>query len=425
MRRPVAALLILVIAAGLIGIVVLAWRPSIDAIAPPLQTGFAPELIARGEVLAGAGNCASCHTAAAGRAYAGGVPIQTPFGVVYSTNITPDPATGIGAWSQVAFRRALHEGVARDGTHLFPAFPYDHFTKLTDDDVAALYAFFMTRPPVDAPAKPNGIPFPLSVRALQAGWQLLFFRAGRYVPTPDKSAEWNRGAYLADGVGHCGACHTPRNAFGAEKAGQAFGGAAIEGWVAPPMTAENPSPVPWSAEELYAYLRGGVSRYHGTAVGPMSEVVHKDLVALPDADIHALAAYFADVDDAQARAAGTASALEHAVAANKQHGNAMYTAACESCHYNGTAGPNPLRPDLGLNSAVQLDDPANLLRVMLYGVDAEQGAPGVVMPAFSGLSDADLAGIAGYLRATRTSRAPWPDLERTVATVRAGTPASQ
>jgi mono/diheme cytochrome c family protein len=189
------------------------------------------------------------------------------------------------------------------------------------------------------------------------------------------------------------------------------------------MTADNPSPVPWTADELFAYLRGGVSRYHGTAVGPMSEVVHNDLAVLPDADIHAIAAYFADVDGASARAASTAAALEHEVAANKQRDNALYSAACESCHYNGAAGPNPLRPDLGLNSAVQLDDPANLIRVMLYGVDAAQGAPGVVMPGFSGLSDADLAAIAAYLRATRTSRAPWTDLERTVAAARAGTSA--
>jgi mono/diheme cytochrome c family protein len=412
-------LLILVILAGLIGFGVMAWRPAIDAISPPAASSFAPDLVARGQVLAGAGNCASCHSAAGGQPYAGGVPIRTPFGVIYSTNITPEPTTGIGTWSQAAFRRALKEGVARDGSHLFPAFPYDHFTKLTDEDIAALYAYCMTRMPVDAPAKRNGIPFPLNIRALQAGWKLLFFHPGQFESTPARGADWNRGAYLAEGVSHCGACHTPRNALGAERTGEAYGGALIEGWSAPPLTQDNPAPAPWSAEELYAYLRSGVSAYHGTAVGPMAEVVQKDLATLPDADIRAIAGYFATLDDATARAASTAPALARAVAANQLRDNALYTAACASCHYNGAAGPNPLRPDLGLNSAVHLDDPANLIRVMLNGVDAEQGAPGVVMPAFSGLSDAELAAIAAYLRSTRTTRAPWQDLERTVAAVRA------
>ena len=423
MRRPFVSVLVLVVVVALIGYFALARRPSIDGIMPPASSSFAPELVARGEVLAGAGNCASCHTISGGQAYAGGVPIRTPFGVVYSTNITPEPGTGIGTWSQEAFGRALREGVARDGSHLFPALPYDHFTKLTDADVAALYAYFMTRAPVDAPARTNAIPFPLDIRALQAGWKLLYFRAGRFVPNTDHSAEWNRGAYLAEGVSHCGACHTPRNMLGAEQTSQAFGGAAINGWIAPPINQDNPSPVPWTAQELFAYLRGGVSRYHGTAVGPMSEVVHKDLAALPDADIQAIAVYFADVDAAAVHAARTAPALQGAVAANRQSGDGLYAAACASCHYTGAAGPDPLRPDLALNSAIQLDDPANLIRVMLDGVDAEQGAPGIVMPAFAGLSDTDLAAIAAYLRSTRTSRAPWNGLEQAIAAARTQGPA--
>jgi len=421
-RRPLVSVLVVVVVA-LVGYFALARRPAIDGIAPPEKSSFAPDLVARGEVLAGAGNCASCHTNSGAAAYAGGVPIRTPFGIVYSTNITPDPGTGIGSWSQQAFGRALREGVARDGSQLFPALPYDHFTKLTDADVAALYAYFMTRAPVDAPARTNGIPFPLNIRALQAGWKLLYFRGGRFVPDGTHSAEWNRGAYLAEGVSHCGACHTPRNMLGAEQSSQAFGGAPVNGWIAPPLNQDNPSPAPWTAEELFAYLRGGVSRYHGTAVGPMSEVVHQDLVALPDSDIHSIAVYFADVDAAAANAARTATALQRANAASSQNGDGLYASACASCHYNGAAGPDPLRPDLALNSAVQLDDPANLIRVMLDGVDAPQGAPGVVMPAFSALSDADLASIAVYLRSTRTSRAPWNGLEQAIAAARTQGPA--
>jgi len=424
--RRLVLIVVAVLVVGCVGFVVLASRPSIDPIAPPGKSAFAPELIAQGEVLAGAGYCATCHTAAGGARYAGGYALQTPFGVLYSTNITPDPETGIGTWSEAAFRRALHEGVARDGSHLFPAFPYDHFTKLTDTDVSALYAYFMTRDPVNAPARQNGLPFPLNLRLLQAGWKLLFFRPERFAATPDRSAEWNRGAYLAEGISHCGACHTPRNFLGAEKRGQSFEGAVIDRWVAPALTKDNPSPVPWSEEELFAYLRTGVSAYHGTSFGSMGPVVHDGLSKLSDADVHALAGYFAAVDGAAGQAPDPKPAVQRALAADQlsvglhyDPDNRLYTAACASCHYNGAGGPNPLRPDLALTSAVNLEDPANLIRAILYGIDAKQGATGVVMPAFSGFTDADIARIAAYLRATRTSKAPWPDLVEQVAAARA------
>jgi mono/diheme cytochrome c family protein len=411
---------------GLVGFGVFAWRPSIGKIAPPAPTSFSPDMVARGEVLAGAGYCSTCHTTKGGQPFAGGYPMKTSFGVIYSTNITPDPKTGIGAWSEAAFSRALREGVGRDGSHLFPALPYDHFTKLSDADVSALYAYMMTRPAVVAPAKRNGIPFPLNIRALQAGWKLLFFKPGRFEPDKTKSPEWNRGAYLAEGLSHCGACHTPRNALGAEKRDKAFAGAAIDNWIAPPLTAANPSPAPWDRAELIAYLRTGVSRYHGVAAGPMAPVVHDGLVKLPDADIQALAVYFADLDAAAGRAGALAPALQRAAAADRLNvgpqndpSARLYTAACASCHYNGVGQPNPLRPDLALNSAVNLDDPTNLIRVVLYGVSARDGAPGVVMPGFSRFSDADVAKLAAYLRATRTNKPAWPDLDKKVAAIRA------
>lgn len=418
----VAAILLV----GLIGFSIFAWRPAFIPIAVPAPTSFAPEQVARGAVLASAGYCASCHTAKGGKAFAGGYAMATQFGTIYSTNITPDADTGIGTWSEAAFKRAMHEGVRRDGAHLLPAFPYDHFTKLTDDDVAALYAFLMTQPAVSAPAHRNTIPFPLNIRALQAGWKLLFFHPGRYRPDAAKSAEWNRGAYLAQGLSHCGACHTPRGALGAEKSGKMYAGAAIDNWVAPPLTKANPSPVPWDQVELATYLSTGVSRYHGTAAGPMGQVT-RGLAALPAADIQALAAYFADVGDAKTRAGGTAAALAHARSADRigiglQYAPAarLYTAACASCHYNGPGEPNPLRPDLALNSAVNLDDPTNLIQVILFGISAKDGAPGVVMPAFGrGFTDADVARIAAYLRATRTAKPAWPDLATKVAAIRA------
>ncbi|UAL09634.1 cytochrome c [Caulobacter segnis] len=403
-----------------------AWRPAIGKIAPPAPTSFAPDLVARGEVLAGAGYCSTCHTAKGGQPFAGGYPMKTSFGAIYSTNITPDPKTGIGSWSEAAFSRALREGVARNGAHLFPALPYDHFTKLSDADVSALYAYMMTRPAVVAEKKRNGIPFPLNIRALQAGWKLLFFKPGRFEPDKTKSPEWNRGAYLAEGISHCGACHTPRNGLGAEKRDKAFAGAAIDHWIAPPLTAANPSPAPWDQAELVAYLRTGVSRYHGVAAGPMAPVVHDGLVKLPDSDIQALAVYFNDRDGGAGRASALAPALQKADAADRLNvgpqsdpSARLYTAACASCHYNGPGQPNPLRPDLALNSAVNLDDPTNLIQVVLHGVGAKEGAPGVVMPAFNRFSDADVARLAAYLRATRTDKPAWPDLEKKVAAIRA------
>lgn len=425
MLKRVGIVLIVLLVLGLVGFGVFAYRPAIAKVSRPAGTAFAPELVERGRVLAAAGYCDTCHTAKGGAAYAGGYPVRTQFGTIYSTNITPDVETGIGAWSEPAFARAMHEGVARDGGHLFPAFPYTHFTKLSDADVSALYAYFMTRPAVQAKAPSNTVPFPLNIRALQAGWKLLFFHPGRYAPDSAKSAEWNRGAYLVEGIGHCGACHTPRNALGAEKTGERFTGALIDGWIAPSLTASNASPAPWDDRELTAYLRSGVSRYHGTAVGPMAPVT-RGLAALPDTDVKAMAVYLTDINGAASRSAALAPALQRAAAANNigmglqyDEGARLYAAACASCHFNsGADQPNPLRPDLALSSAVNLDDPTNLIQVILGGVSAKDGAPGVVMPAFSTFTNADVARVAAYLRATRTAKGPWPDLEKKVADIR-------
>jgi mono/diheme cytochrome c family protein len=426
-------LLIGVVGLGILGILgfgALAWHPAIAPIAPPAPGRFAPALVAKGEALAGGGFCAECHTAKGGQEFAGGYPMATPFGVIYSTNITPDPDTGIGNWSEAAFARAMHEGVARDGSLLFPAFTYDHFTKLSDDDVRALYAYFMTRTPVRAPAQENGLPFPLNVRYLQAGWRLLFFRSARFEPDARKSDEWNRGAYLSEALSHCGACHTPRNLLGAEKADHAYAGAVVDNWIAPPLTAANPTPVPWTQDELFSYLRKGFSVAHGSAAGPMAPVVH-GLSALPDQDVQALANYFADVDKANDRLASIGPAIARAMsyaslAAGKDDADArLYTAACASCHYN-SGQPLVMRPDLSLNSALNLPDPTNLIQVILNGINAKDGIPGVVMPSFAqALSDTDIARIAAYLRRTRTNLLPWSDLESKIAALRRQIVASQ
>jgi len=421
-------LLIAVVALGCLGLIgfgVLAWEPAIAPVVPPTAGSFTPELVAKGEALAGGGYCAACHTAKGGQTFAGGYAMATPFGVIYSTNITPDPETGIGNWSEAAFARATREGVSRDGSHLLPVFSFDHFTKLSDDDVRALYAYFMTRAPVHAPARPNGIPFPFNIRYLQAGWKLLYFRPGRFEPDPKKSAEWNRGAYLAQGLSHCGACHTPRDLLGAEKPSDLYGGAVIDNWVAPALTAANPAPTPWTRDELYDYLHTGTSVLHGTAAGPMFPVV-QGLAALPDSDVRAIATYFADVDKAADRLPYVSGAVSLAMSnALAKEGDQfdpdarLYTAACASCHYNRDNAPLAARPDLALNSAAHLSDPSNLIQVILRGISAEEGMPGVVMPAFGGaLSDADVARIAAYLRRTRTDLPPWPDLWTKIAEIR-------
>lgn len=419
---------------GVLGFLALALRLDISPIDPPAAASFPAELVAKGESLAGAGYCATCHTVKGGAPYAGGYGLPTPFGVIYSTNITPDPETGIGRWSEAAFARAMQEGVARDGSHLFPAFPFDHFTKVTDEDVKALYAYFMTRPPIRAMAKSNTVPFPLNIRMLQAGWKVLFFSNRRYQPDATKSTEWNRGAYLAEGLSHCGACHTPRNLLGAEKSSDAYAGAVIDGWIAPALTEANPAPLPWSQVDLFSYLRSGSSALHGTAAGSMSEVVHDGLAKLPDSDIEAVATYFfADINRSGARTAGSEAVISKAMRTSglgvRQEPDPdarLYVAACGSCHYNSGTTPLEVRPELALNTALTLPEPTNLIRVVLDGISIRDGMPGVMMPGFARtLSDTDVVRLATYLRRTRTDLPAWTNLETKVAAIRKERTASQ
>lgn len=430
MRRLASALAILlgIVILGLVVFTIWAWRSAIDPIAPPAATSFDPALVAKGEKLADAGYCLTCHTPPKGKPYAGGLPMVTAFGTIYSTNITPDPTTGIGNWSQEAFTRALHQGVARDGSHLFPAFPYDHFTKVSDDDAKALYAFIMTRPAVAQAPPPNTVPFPLNIRLLQAGWKLLFFKQGRYQPVAEQSAAWNHGAYLAEGLSHCSACHTPRNALGAEKQDAHLAGAAIDGWFAPALTAANTAPVPWSAAELHDYLRNGGTAYHGVAAGPMSNVVRQGYALLDDADVNAVALYIASINGSADRKADVGQIVGDALAKSRydasqasDHGAALYMSACAACHYNPTSGPQLTRPELGLKSSISAPDPTNLVQVILHGVSVKDGLPGTMMPAFGvGMSDDDVAAIAAYLRKSRTTLPPWTDVPGIVAKVRGG-----
>ena len=251
--RIVGGVIAVVVVAGGVAAFAVAWRPAIAAIEPPAPQTFDAALVKRGRELAAMGNCNDCHTTRGGKSFAGGVAVPTPFGAIFSANITPDPDTGIGRWSEAAFRRAMRSGVDREGRHLYPTFPYDHFTNVTDEDDRALFAFLMTRQPVHATPPANQLPFPYDQRFVIAGWKLLFLHGGNWQPDSTQSAEWNRGGYLVEGLAHCGSCHTPRNALGAEQNTQAFAGGDVENWHAYAINAQSTAPVPWTTDALAVY----------------------------------------------------------------------------------------------------------------------------------------------------------------------------
>ncbi len=379
-----------------------------ETVAPaePPKT-FPREQIAKGGELAYIGNCMGCHTAEGGKPYAGGTPLRTPFGTVHGTNITPDPETGIGRWPLEAFTRAMREGVDREGRNLFPAFPYDHFTKATDEDIAALYAFLMTREPVNQKNLGNTVPLP---RASVSVWKSRYLERGVYQPDPAKGPEWNRGAYLVEGLGHCGACHTPRNALGAEKKNEAFSGAEIEGWHAPALDASSPSPIPWTVDALQAYLKHGIADQHAQSAGPMAEVVH-DLSHANDADLRAMATYVASLDTriADERQRVADAALARARAAIAQKGNATYDGACGDCHNLGRSQEGGAL-ELPLGTALTVPTPRNLAYIIRDGIVPQEGERGGWMPAFKGaLTDAQLTDLLAYLRAL-SGQPAWHDV---------------
>ncbi|AGU47355.1 putative isoquinoline 1-oxidoreductase, subunit beta [Variovorax paradoxus B4] len=408
--------------AGLLG-----WR---SAIAPVSLSApvYSEATIERGRVLAALGDCAVCHTAPGGAPNAGGRAMQTPFGTLYTTNLTPDADTGLGRWSFSAFQRAMREGVSRDGHHLYPAFPYTAFAKTGDDDLQALYAYFMSMPAVRAETPKAELKFPFNMRPLMAGWNALFHDPAPLQPVAAQSAEWNRGAYLVNGLGHCGACHTPRNALGAEQGGSAFlSGAMVDGWEAPALTGlSSKSAVPWDADELYRYLRQGHTQRHGMAGGPMAEVV-RELAQVPDADVRAMATYLASFNPAPAAEpqAAAQQAVDNAARAQGRllgPAQRMFDSACASCHHDGD-GPTLLgvNTPLALNSNLTSARPDNLLRTILDGVREPASRDIGFMPAFRDtLDDRQIAELAGYMRARFAPQEPaWKNLPAEVARVRA------
>jgi mono/diheme cytochrome c family protein len=431
--RIVAGIIAIVLLGGAAAGFAIVWRPAMAAIEPPAPQVFDAALVKRGRELAAIGNCNNCHTVKGGRNFAGGQPVPTPFGTIYSSNITPDAETGIGRWSEAAFRRAMRSGVNREGQHLYPTFPYDHFTHVSDEDDRALYAFLMTRQPVSAPARDNELSFPFNQRFAVAGWKLLFLGRDTFQPNPGQSAEWNRGAYLVEGLAHCGSCHTPRNALGAERASAQFAGGEVENWHAYALNDQSHAAVPWNADALFAYLRDGFHPNHGTARGPMAEVVG-NLSSVAASDVRAIAVYMAGVagaptlerkrqgEVAQAQA-GSPSSSDQASQANTA-GASIYAAACASCHASGRPLPYG-GVNLALSTAITGPDPRNLANIVLSGVQAVEGERSPIMPGFAAnMTDAQVSALLSYLRAQFSNRPPWSGVEQTVRDARGAQAAS-
>ena len=360
-----------------------------------------PALAARGAYLARAGNCMACHTARGGLPYAGGRSINTPFGAVFSSNLTPDPQTGIGRWSASDFWRALHHGQSRDGRLLYPAFPYTNYTEVSRADSDALHAFLMQLPPVVQPASAHTLRWPFNTQAALALWRALYFRPASYQPDTQQSAEWNRGAYLVRGLGHCSACHSARNALGANSTPLDLAGGLIpmQNWYAPSLTSALEAGVAdWSQQDIVTLLKTGVSA-RGSVLGPMAEVVLHSTQHLSDADLGAMAQFLKQLTPTPTL---VLQAAPTAPAAVRTLGAGLYEKHCAQCHGGQGQGVPGAYPPLAGNRAVTMPQIANLVQIVLNGgyAPATAGNPRPFgMPPFVlEFSDSDMAAVLTHIR---------------------------
>lgn len=355
--------------------------------------------IERGRYLSVLGDCAACHTAPGGQPFAGGLGLQTPFGKIVAPNITPDRETGIGNMTDQEFLAALHDGRGHDGIRLYPAMPFPAYTKLTEDDVLAMRAYFATVAPVTNRVISNQLPFPFNVRLSMAFWNALTFTPGRYHPNLKKSAEWNRGAYIVEGAAHCGTCHTPKTLLGGDKNGQALAGATLQGWFAPNLTTDSRKGIgSWSKDDLVQYLKTGANNWT-LASGPMAEAVTHSTSKMTDEDVSAIATYLKDSGEGD-----PAHKPEPVVVSDNamRAGAAIYKDSCSACHRDTGAGEVHLFPRLAGSALVQSDDPTTLVRVVLQGTRAastKDRPTAPAMPAFDWrLNDAQAAAVLTYIR---------------------------
>ena len=362
----------------------------------PTRSRQAWSTIQQGKYLARAGDCKSCHTAEGGKPYAGGRPVPTPFGMVYSANITPDPDTGIGAWSEDDFYRAMHDGIDREGQRLYPAFPYPWYTHMTRGDVDAIKAYLDTVKPVRQVDRAPKLGWPFSMRSMLAVWDKLYLHAKAFQPDPKRSAEWNRGKYLVDGPGHCGACHTSKNMLGGPDTSHPMQGGMAEHVFAPNLGAgERDGLGGWTKTDIVEYLATGSNR-HATAAGPMAEVVQASTQYLKQRDLEAMATYLKSLEGPKPESPNVPS--KHTM----DEGQALYVDNCAGCHMNNGTGLDNAFPTLRASSAVQVAKPQLLIAVILEGArsPATSAKPtGPMMPAFdSKLDDAEVAALTTYIR---------------------------
>jgi mono/diheme cytochrome c family protein len=363
------------------------------------------ETIAHGKALVETGGCASCHTADPAKPFAGGKRIDTPFGAVYSPNLTPDRDTGLGGWSDADFYGALRYGEDPDGSRYYPAFPYPYFTKLTRPDIVAIRAYLATLTPFSNTTPEPELRFPLNFRRLMHAWNYLFLRPGILMPDQQKGTEWNRGRYLVEGIGHCGACHTPKNIFGADKHGYDFGGGLVQGWFAPRLDAAERSGLKsWSVDDIAEYLQSGRNgKSH--ADGLMAEVVVSSTSKMSDADVRSIAVYLKSLPPGAPEPAVTPPPE-----ASMKQGAAVYARFCVACHEADGSGAPRIYPPLPGNALLQSADPSSTLRVTLDGAQTvtTPRAPNTgSMPAYDKqLSDQEIADVTNYIRNSWGNVAP-------------------
>jgi mono/diheme cytochrome c family protein len=380
---------------------------------PGIPAANAAQQVARGNYLAHAGDCMACHTARGGMPYSGGRVVPTSFGNFYTPNITPDITTGIGSWTANDFWRALHNGKSKDGRFLYPVFPYTEYTKITRADADAMFAYFKTLPPINQPNKEHELRFPYNQRILLAGWRALYFRPGVYQTDTRQTAEWNRGAYFVQGLGHCTACHTNRNAFGATEQGSVLAGGLIPilGWYAPSLTSDAEAGLGnWDKQHIVDLLKTGVSP-RGTVFGPMAEVVQHSLQYLSDQDVTAMAGYLKSLPQTATPVASMELQVKDGQAEDVlQLGAKLYRDQCIECHKANGSGIPPAYPPLAGNRAITMASSINPIRMVLSGgyPPSTQGNPRPygMQPYGPVLSDAEVAAVVSYVRNSWGNSAP-------------------
>jgi mono/diheme cytochrome c family protein len=401
----------------MVGSMVVAVAVAVAVGGPASAQDTKSDAVVRGEYLVRAGDCAFCHTDNNGKPFAGGRAIPTPFGVIYSINITPDRDTGIGQWTEQDFYKAMHTGISNDGSHLYPAFPYPWFTKVSRTDVDAIKAYLDTIPPVIQKDKVNQLPWILRWRGELFGWNMLFFDEGQYKLDAAQSAQWNRGAYLVEGLAHCGACHTPDNWLGGTKHSEPFqGGNAGLHWAAPGLGGDLRDGVGgWSRAEIVEYLKTG-SNAKSASAGPMTDVVTNSTQYLTDADLDAIAVYLKQRPADPIKSPPKTAALG---ADALTRGQALYIDNCTACHMQDGRGVAKVFPPLTGSAAIQADNPGTVIHVVLAG--ARMAAPtakptGLAMPGFGWkLDDCEIADVVNYARHAWGNRAPLVDSDAVAA----------